>query len=775
MDNFNSVIDQDWSELSLDDGFIVDEYSEYYARLFPRDSSPANSFTTEIDNISYSPKVNSAPTLSVDVEDREVLERGRLFATSDTAYSPFLFGIIDVYVDDEVLFSGKITKIDTHQNDDGFYSVTAQSPGHRLVDQTINTTTDNEIISDFIAKTIDKYNNWHQDFNNIPKDKETLTDMDKVDDTIRKATSSSAEAEYFILKGDKPPSDIERIYFKVDSSDVTLEIREPVTGNTITSKNFTGLDSSDFGEWGAWDVDISDQGLDSYRIYFSFQDNDSLFDWLSLSELTVKRNVDPINPSTVATDERVQFLDTVSDFEDSVDISDNEPISAQNYGLEVLQTAHLSEPEVTDIDNVDFVNGRGERSLVGLRSSNFTIDLDYTIPNKHIGVAMRGIEQRDAFVNIEIDGLGTIDGTMDSILDWYTFGVGDTLGDLSPGVIDIDAYVEETPSQNNPRVDFDILCIYDKRYHDASNFDNTVHQNDGHLDSPNLYPDSFSVTFGEVSTSNVITKGYIDATVTSDSSSSTPNSVGISFTSGDSFSRSNSTSSDNFDNPSITSSIIGEIDFTNTSPNGTRNATPRTGYDGQKADSLELSVDTSNISLLFNEDISGNRLEVISNLADNSNTYFRWEGSSCEIFQRGSRSTSPDLREETVSSSVDAQDVYSSAEVIGDGVESGIVEADDSPSFIQRHKLIETDDIDNKKDAQRRARDFLNNNSTIVYRGDIETLPTLAPVGEKIDGGLFNHGQDMVIESVDYSKRRSSISLGREKSLQKEILDIERE
>jgi len=109
------------------------------------------------------------------------------------------------------------------------------------------------------------------------------------------------------------------------------------------------------------------------------------------------------------------------------------------------------------------------------------------------------------------------------------------------------------------------------------------------------------------------------------------------------------------------------------------------------------------------------------------------------------------------------------------GIYSGVIEADNPPSFVDRNKEIRDADIETELDAQRRAISFLRNNSTIEYEGSIDTMPTFAPVGEMMDGSLFDHGQDMVIETVSYGKDRTSISLGFEQRLSRKIRGLDRD
>ena len=153
-ENFQSIIDQDWSDLAIDDGTFLDSFNGYEAKLFARDVD--ETITSQVENISYSPEVNSVKGISVDVEPN-----------SDLEGTKYLGGIVDVFVNGEPLFSGEIFKINTSQNGGEYYTIEAEAPPKKIRDETINETTDNYILSDFIAKTIDKYNSYDDEHFNL--------------------------------------------------------------------------------------------------------------------------------------------------------------------------------------------------------------------------------------------------------------------------------------------------------------------------------------------------------------------------------------------------------------------------------------------------------------------------------------------------------------------------------------------------------------------------------------------------------------------------------
>ena len=205
------------------------------------------------------------------------------------------------------------------------------------------------------------------------------------------------------------------------------------------------------------------------------------------------------------------------------------------------------------------------------------------------------------------------------------------------------------------------------------------------------------------------------------------------------------------------------------------NTSPLQGVNNHEINSYDVLADTNDLSVFLDQDFTDNRLSIISSLADDSNLFFRFEGNLCRIFTRGSKQTDVELVEESVTSSVDIEDVYASVEVIGqNGVTSGIVQADDAPDFIDKHKELRERDIKNKEDANRRAMDFLRSHSSIEYSGSITTLPTRVPVGEELPDSIFSHGKRTHIEKASYSKRRTNIDAGKTQSFAKKIISLDR-
>lgn len=194
----------------------------------------------------------------------------------------------------------------------------------------------------------------------------------------------------------------------------------------------------------------------------------------------------------------------------------------------------------------------------------------------------------------------------------------------------------------------------------------------------------------------------------------------------------------------------------------TSDKTPQFGHDREVHSSqFSYNIKFNDANVLSSKSIQDSRLGAMNDIANETGPMFRWDNTTCEIFERGDRQTSVDVYNAKIDSSMDISETYKSCIVKGKyGVQSDKFVANGAPGFVEKQKFIRDSSIETESEANARAKSFINEHSDIEYSGSIDTLPTLAPVGEMMSGSLFNHGQDMVIKSVSYSKTSSNIKLG---------------
>jgi len=206
-------------------------------------------------------------------------------------------------------------------------------------------------------------------------------------------------------------------------------------------------------------------------------------------------------------------------------------------------------------------------------------------------------------------------------------------------------------------------------------------------------------------------------------------------------------------------------------------STPTEGFNRQEINSISVETKENNIDMYVDDTIQDNRLGAMNSIASGTNVYYRFDGDTAKIFKRGSIQTDVSLYKEEISSKRDISETYKSCKTIGkNNVKGDRIQAANIPASLTKDKLkdklIQSRDIESKEAADVRSESFIRENSDIEYTGDITTLPTLAPLGALMPGKLFSHGQDMMIESVRYSKRRTDISLGLEKNLANQIVAV---
>ena len=776
------IIDQDWDDIVIDDGTITTKANSYYAKVYSTNEE-TEPIRTEIDSIRYSPEVNSATGISIEVEPKQEFES-----------EEYLGGILDVFVDKKPLFSGRVYKISTSQTEGDFYTIDAEPPGKELRNETIDESTDNFLLSDYIAKTIDKYNDWDDEhFNLIDTSQESLTDINTIG-RGREATSDNSEIIYSDVGTDASIVDILYVKLSVSGSvDVTIQ-----TANSSYTRTFTESE----GEYGQW-LKINPSELDSeeYDIKFEMTEDSVVFDWISLTTSEITRTVEPEIVDLVRDQETVQQASSDAQWENILNIEDTDPYKVEDGKLIPLETSFAFEAlgdNSGDFTFEEFSDEYSDGEATGFDSfSNegdtlrYSFTPEYDIENWSLIYREELVLDDENDDRVRVPGIdfivdgdrieGNIDGArfIPRDLRWdiangqETLSAGDSI-DIEFVIVEKDGPDSDWDEEDYGDWIFDVITLVDDRYYEdpTNTFDNEVHEAEGYLDDPWPYAkdNPALANFQEISTGEVIETGYLDVE-TNDLNGVAE--LGISFDGGNSFQTESNVTSIVKNNIGLTASISGRVG-TKGWEDEPRNQTPRLGYQPQEIDLYELAVDTNSIEILFNQNVTGNRLKAITDIIDNSRLYYRWEGKDCRIFQRGSKKTDIQLKKEDVTSSVSIEDVYASCEVIGDGVSSGIIEADEAPEYVNRHKEIRDPDITLEDDAIRRARSFLEENSSVEYEADIRTLPTLAPLGEMVDGSNFAHGKDVFIESVNYGKRRSDIDLGKTKDLQTELLNLDR-
>ena len=762
-------IDKEWSRLAIDDGTKIIKNNEYALRLISRNGEIV---TTRSTNVSYRDEVSAAQNPRFDIPPHEDIRNN---------IQDYLNGSVQFYVSGELAFAGDIIKITTSQKEGDDFTVKTRNPGRRLRDQNVDITPDNSILQDTMAKIVDRQNDVRGEYDNYI-DSASLNQTTILGDIVAVADGNTSGTVTF-QNIDSDASVIDYINVKV-YTDTTVEFRllpnDANEDDVIVTLD--GLDKNNFGEWKT--IPIPELPAVSYDIEFELNGQGLLHDWVIISGNEVTRNVTAPDINSVGQDQffyersGTQLNDTLlPDQSKSAKYdSDGEYIRARRAGE--LYNPDGEFGNINDTDS-EAVGGEVIRLSPG-QSLSSTITL--TSPDEiddgmfYIRVKADGGSGDNYSWNVDLDiGSQTLNDFTLQIVpnDWNWEPIFTSSLDAGT-TLDFDV---TSRAENSIDVLLDVIwwgCGPNSEHYNDPNFDNSVNEN-GQIQSPSEYVDeAYAVFQEEVSPENITT-----ATTTidlQDTEQAADNwgpvqrvTTDIAF---DEISDNSQTVTDSYPFAGTNHQVrvyLGGSGFDDT-------VSPAFGYRSMKLYSYEVIVSTNDLEVIFNQNITGNRLQAISELADSSTQFYRWEGNRCEIFQRGTRKTDVDLRKEEINSSVGIEDVYTAVEVYGrDGVTSGLVEADNPPDFVDRDKELRDPDILTDSDAQRRAVSFLRNNSSVEYEGDITTLPTFAPVGEEIDGSLFDHGQDMVIETVRYGRTRSNISLGFTQRLSRKIRGLDDE
>jgi hypothetical protein len=209
-----------------------------------------------------------------------------------------------------------------------------------------------------------------------------------------------------------------------------------------------------------------------------------------------------------------------SQFSDLVSLDDTQPVFVSSSGIELAQTAVVEEAENiasgSPVSNVNLSSGEGiELTSLGSRATIASHEVNYTIPAGEWGIVARGIRLEDTgdvpqrFAAV-FDGFGgtTIGGLVfDATTPTWDIATGGF--DIEPGTYDISV---ELVSGGDAAA-LDLIGLVDKRYvPDIGNFDNTVHQDDGYLTDPKLYPETQTVEFDNLEFPFSVQNAEVDQT-----------------------------------------------------------------------------------------------------------------------------------------------------------------------------------------------------------------------------------------------------------------------
>lgn len=802
----SKTLEGEWQDLAIDDGSVVLEANEYYAEL----DDGNNIISTKITSISYSPSVNKAKNLKIDVPPDSVLET-----------NTYLGETINIYVDGKLLFTGDVVKISTTQEVGEDYAIEAEPPGKRLKGEDIDRKASNELVYDTIADVIDEYNDFDAKHSDLREtDFEVLNGVQELGFDIIEVADGESSGQAFYNSVGNSMSDIDTVYVQAYTPN-TSQIKVNITSQSETvSITEDSLDTNRYGEW----IQIQPQvnSDEAYSIYFTLSGNARLVDWISITDHELKREV--TSPTIDFTDptpngnEQEFYSKTIDELVDEVErTSDGISVFNEDNFKEIRTRKVSAWASFADNDSLDYssdVSSDAQGTLIGndnaiqggeivLDKGQQTPDLSDTLsvfePFENYGFNMRiRAVNPDDYVDFDYEApSGFWDATIeinDETNNQYsidevaskTFKSGHSWvlkdnGFLFDNLEEVNKFVIKTRSESDFIVAIDSIVLTHKQEELNYKFDDDI-QNRENAKRParyahsELYGEPQYVEFRGVQADNNINSAT--ATATFNDSGAGIGTWGveqsISLVPGEGYTQKadqNTSVSETLPYPGASHSVRVALSARNNS-----NLTPSEGFNKQTVESITVDASFNDANIVSDDSLTDNRLAVINTLCEDSAALTRFNSEVIKIFPLESKKTDVDLYKENVQSSVDITETYKSCLVKGkDGITGKRIQVNNPPDFVNKDKLIISRDIKSEEGANTRARSFLEKNGDIRYSGEITTLPTLAPVGALLDGSNFNHGQDMTIENVRYSKRRSKISLGFTEDIANQLIESSRE
>jgi len=309
------------------------------------------------------------------------------------------------------------------------------------------------------------------------------------------------------------------------------------------------------------------------------------------------------NTEIVEGDADIQSADTTSEFDSVENSATKEPVTVSNGKLKRAQSAFVKEAEVLTPQQIvsDSSYSDGEAVQVGgTLDIQASVDVNYEMDD--IGVAMRYEVKNGTHPGFELQINGNFAGgaaedTLASGLNWFkTVYPG--------GPISGSTTFRFTPvGGTNSNINVDLIVLYDRDY--TYNFDDTVHQNSGYLDGPELYPASTNTDIDTISPAQQVDAAELQTTY-NDTSNGQFVEVGNGTTN-----KNNNSENVSVDFTNLTDTINATLGLDGFGTNGSQ--TPRERFNGQTVDVADILVD---LSVLNKSDVGRADYEVIFSGSD---------------------------------------------------------------------------------------------------------------------------------------------------------------
>jgi hypothetical protein len=706
-----------------------------------------------------------------------------------------------VYVDTKLLFEGDIMVIETSRTNGEDYSIEAEPPGKQLKGDDIDKTKSNSSVFDAISDVIDGYNDLEAEHTELRNSSsETLSGVKHLGLDV---LEGSGTVEYSGIS--KP----ETIYYKVytpGSSTVDVSFGR-------ISKTIDNADGNRYGSWYTIQSDRLESG--DYTLQFDLEGESRLINWVAFADHQMKRE-------TVTPD--INSSGSEKDFYSKDESALANQISRKSDGITVVNEDGNEEIRTRRVSNWGNIESgdeslysddiddcyKAELNAINIASNSYEFKLKPGTRTPDLSPRFSLLPDERDFENPTLNiRVRNIDNITDSVPESWNFWAGKLIingeeVDLNYDSIDFDDDGKyqwlQYPINNNFSTigeidEFKIWNKFDTGFsvaldcfvicHDQENlnytFDNTLND-DLELSRPvnyaynGLYDETQYVEFSPQSAD----RNIASATTTVNFSNIT-NPVGnwgveqsLNINPGETYIK----TIDNTNSVSESFAYPGASHRFRVSLSSMSSGvgTPNEGDEKHRIKSVSVDASFNNLDIVSDESLTDNRLSTINSLASDSTALFRFDGNTAKVFQKGDIKNDVPLYKETVTSSRDISETYRSCLVKGKNqIYGNRIVADNAPDYVTKDKFIVDREVESVEAANAKARSFLKDHSDVEYSGSISSLPTLAPIGEVVDGSKFSHGKDMIIENVRYGKRRTSISFGFTEDIASQLIETTRE
>ena len=331
----------------------------------------------------------------------------------------------------------------------------------------------------------------------------------------------------------------------------------------------------------------------------------------------------------VSQDQQLISVDTTTEWNDNISLSDTEPVYVEDGKLRLAQTGFVEEAENatgTSTVTTDGSYSDGGAAVFNELGDNrrVIVDLDYETSN--LTAYARGIEDSTTSI-IEVrdsnnNKLAELGSFSQSSVGWISDSLSGTFG---PGTYDFRFQLTD-PGVPVGSCDVDLIVIADSRYV-ADTFDNTLNEPSGYLDDPQLYPDVYSVESQDYSVSLNIAEATL--TTTFDDITAAQQ-IGLSFDSGSTFTRESNTNTITETNKG-SRLVRGEMSLAAYPQSASRDATPRLKYNGQTVDTYQIEVDLNDLIVIDKIELSNNHFDNLQTLHEYGDFIFVIEHDDSQI------------------------------------------------------------------------------------------------------------------------------------------------